>query len=107
MIRHKIVICIKFTPNTNLLFLDSTYEPSILIANQYYIRNVSIHGGKIMVIKLNLTNAVALDFDWVERRIYWSDVTSSVSKIMRMYENGTDTQVTLFTVICRVVLVHR
>ena len=49
-----------------------------------------------MVMKLNLTNAVALDFDWAERMIYWSDVTSSVSKIMRMFDNGTGEQVCIF-----------
>ena len=72
---------------------DSTVTPSLLIANQYYIRNVSLNGGEAMVLKLNLTNAVALDFDWAEKMIYWSDVTSSLSKIIRMHENGS-TEVT-------------
>ena len=32
----------------------------------------------------DLTNAVALDFDYQEQKIYWSDVTSTASTISSM-----------------------
>ena len=47
----------------------------------------------------NLTNAVALDFDWQERKLYWSDTTSTQSRIMRMNEDGSfsSREVSLFS----------
>ena len=36
----------------------------------------------------NLQNAVALDFDWSQQMIYWSDVTSAGSNISRMTIDG-------------------
>jgi len=54
---------------------------------------VSLSGYQVNVITKNLTNAVALDFHWEEHKVYWSDVTSAVSKIMRMNEDGTNIEV--------------
>ena len=56
---------------------------------------MSIVGGKTKVLKMNLSNAVALDFDWLAKKIYWSDVTDSASKIMRMNADGTGEEVIL------------
>ena len=50
-------------------------------------------GTKMGLIASNLTNAVALDFHYDENMIYWSDVTSSVSKIQRMKLDGTNMEV--------------
>lgn len=48
--------------------------------------------GRVTLLANNLTNAVALDFDWIEQYIYWSDVTSLGSTIRRMKLNrGRDT----------------
>ncbi|KAG8233630.1 hypothetical protein J437_LFUL001041, partial [Ladona fulva] len=41
----------------------------------------------------NLTNAVALDFDWQDRCIYWSDVTALGSSLKRMCEGNSSIQV--------------
>ena len=65
----------------------------LLLSNRYYIRNVTLDGRMINLIAKDLDNAVALDFDWMERRIYWSDVTSTGSNISRMFENGTGKEV--------------
>lgn len=40
-----------------------------------------------------LNNAVALDFDYRQQMIYWTDVTTQGSMIRRMYINGSDVQV--------------
>ena len=45
--------------------------------------------GKTTLLVRNLTNAVALDFDWENRCIYWSDVTKSISSISRMCMNNS------------------
>ena len=71
-------------------------EPVLLLSNRYYIRNVTLNGSTINLVAKDLDNAVALDFDWLERRIYWSDVTSTGSNISRMFENGTEREVTCF-----------
>ena len=75
-----IVCCISRSP--------SVPEPVLLISNRYYIRNITLTGTAVHLLAMNLTNAVALDFDWQGRHIYWSDVTSSASKIMRMSVDG-------------------
>lgn len=40
-----------------------------------------------------LNNAVALDFDYREQMIYWTDVTTQGSMIRRMHINGSNVQV--------------
>jgi hypothetical protein len=47
-------------------------------------------GAQMGLIASNLTNAVALDFHYDEGKIYWSDVTSSISKIQRMNLDGSN-----------------
>ena len=42
-----------------------------------------------------LNNAVALDFDYREQMIYWTDVTTQGSMIRRMHLNGSNVQVRL------------
>lgn len=42
-----------------------------------------------------LNNAVALDFDYRQQMIYWTDVTTQGSMIRRMYINGSDVQVSV------------
>lgn len=63
-------------------------EPVVLISNRYYIRNITLDGTHEKLVVKELTNAVALDFDWQEHKIYWSDTTSTQSRIMRMNEDG-------------------
>jgi hypothetical protein len=36
-----------------------------------------------------LTNAVALDYDWLEQCLYWSDVTEYGSSLKRLCGNDT------------------
>ncbi len=75
-----------FTLNARSRF--AVARPVVLISNRYYIRNITLDGRNETLIVNNLTNAVALDFDWLERKIYWSDTTSTQSRIMRMGDDG-------------------
>lgn len=43
-----------------------------------------------------LNNAVALDFDYREQMIYWTDVTTQGSMIRRMHINGSNVQVRMW-----------
>ena len=67
--------------------------PVLLVSNRYYIRNITLNGSVVDLLAADLQNAVALDFDWQEQYIYWSDVMSSGSNISRMRFNGTGRQV--------------
>ena len=76
-------------------------EPMLLISNRYYIRNVTLSGNHEELLSMNLTNAVALDFHWDDRKIYWSDVTASASRIMRMSDDGSNREVSTLKFHCK------
>lgn len=48
------------------------------------------------VLRQGLNNAVALDFDYRQQMIYWTDVTTQGSMIRRMYINGSEVEVSGF-----------
>ncbi|KAJ8320243.1 hypothetical protein KUTeg_001830 [Tegillarca granosa] len=58
-------------------------RPYLLLANRYYIRNVSFSGQQ-QLISHGLSNAVAIDFHWADQMIYWTDITSKNSSICRL-----------------------
>lgn len=61
----------------------STEPAKLIFSNRYYIREVDLTG-HVTLIAHNLSNAVALDYDWDSKCYFWSDVTSTVSKIKRL-----------------------
>ncbi|XP_067627209.1 prolow-density lipoprotein receptor-related protein 1 isoform X1 [Eurosta solidaginis] len=63
-----------------------------IFANRYYIRQVDMRGNGSILIH-QLSNVVALDYDWDTKCLYWSDVTSTVGMIKRYCpaENKTTT----------------
>uniref|UniRef100_H9GB47 EGF-like domain-containing protein n=1 Tax=Anolis carolinensis TaxID=28377 RepID=H9GB47_ANOCA len=68
-------------------------EPFLIFANRYYLRKLSLDGSNYTLLKQGLNNAVALDFDYREQMIYWTDVTTQGSMIRRMNINGSNVQV--------------
>lgn len=68
-------------------------RPKLLVANRYYILLVNITTGSIREVKSNSTNAVAVDFDWQDQYIYWSDITFTSSSISRKPLNDTTAKV--------------
>ena len=77
--------------DTVFFFFFSVPKPVVLISNRYYIRIITLEGlpRQESLLVENLTNAVALDYDWAERKLYWSDTTSTQSRIMRMNDTGS------------------
>ncbi|GFY45676.1 low-density lipoprotein receptor-related protein 1 [Trichonephila inaurata madagascariensis] len=63
---------------------NSSVKPMLIFSNRYYIRQIDLHGYDTELLARNLTNSVALDFDWLENCLYWSDVTALGSSIKRM-----------------------
>lgn len=58
-------------------------QPKLIFSNRYYLREVDLFGHATLIAH-NLSNAVALDYDWESKCYYWSDVTLTISKIKRM-----------------------
>ncbi|KAL8579462.1 hypothetical protein ACOMHN_026827 [Nucella lapillus] len=67
-------------------------RPRLLVANRYYIRLVNVTTGWSHEVKSNTTNAVAVDYDWQDQYIYWSDITFSSSSISRKPLNSSSAQ---------------
>uniref|UniRef100_A0A8D1CWI3 Low-density lipoprotein receptor-related protein 2 n=1 Tax=Sus scrofa TaxID=9823 RepID=A0A8D1CWI3_PIG len=67
---------------------NTNIEPYLIFSNRYYLRNLTIDGHIYSLILQGLGNAVALDFDRVEERLYWLDIENKV--IERMFLNKTN-----------------
>lgn len=67
---------------------NSNISPYLIFSNRYYLRNLTTDGRLYSLILQGLRNVVALDFDRVEKRLYWIDVGRKV--IERMFFNGTN-----------------
>lgn len=65
---------------------NSGLNPYLLYTNRYYIRNLTTDGSQLSIVLQGLSNVVALDFDYSERRLYWVD--AGVGKIERMRFDG-------------------
>lgn len=68
-------------------------QPTLIFTNRYYIREIDFRGHNSRLLVNNLTNAVALDFDYNEKCLYWSDVTALGSSLKRLCENSTEHEV--------------
>ncbi|XP_017777455.1 PREDICTED: low-density lipoprotein receptor-related protein 1 [Nicrophorus vespilloides] len=66
---------------------DSDVTPKLLLANKYYIRELNLNGHSTL-LRHNLSNAVAVDYDWESKCIFWSDVSPISSHIKKLC-NGT------------------
>ncbi|XP_056636916.1 low-density lipoprotein receptor-related protein 1 isoform X1 [Diorhabda sublineata] len=74
---------------------NSSVRVDIILANRYYIRELDLMGHSNLIAH-NLTNAVALDYDWSSKCIYWSDVTqlgSSIKRLCNYKENSTQAEI--------------
>uniref|UniRef100_UPI003D9CB815 low-density lipoprotein receptor-related protein 2a precursor n=1 Tax=Danio rerio TaxID=7955 RepID=UPI003D9CB815 len=66
---------------------NSNIHPYLIFSNRYYLRNLSTDGEAYSLILQGLSSVVALDFDRVDKRLYWIDVSRRV--LERMFFNGT------------------
>lgn len=62
-------------------------DPWIIFTNRYYLRNMSADASQYNLVRMELKNVVALDFDIREERIYYADVGNKT--INRIFTNGT------------------
>ena len=68
---------------------NSTIPPLIILANKYYIRQLDMLGRSTLLAH-NLTNVVALDYDFRLNCYFWSDVTAEKSMIKSMCMEGNN-----------------
>ncbi|XP_060590385.1 low-density lipoprotein receptor-related protein 1-like isoform X5 [Ruditapes philippinarum] len=61
-------------------------QPYLLVSNRYYIKKVDFKRS-IEIIVHNLTHSVAIDFDYKEQKLYWTDIHSQSSTINRISLN--------------------
>ncbi|XP_059139258.1 prolow-density lipoprotein receptor-related protein 1-like [Physella acuta] len=67
-------------------------EVLLLVSNRYYLRLISTNRNNVSTFTSELKNSVAVDYDWKEQMVYWSDITNDRSSISRMGVNFTSRQ---------------
>ena len=61
---------------------NSDVQPTLIYSNKHFLRNVSFFGSQRGILTGNLTNAVALDFDWSTQCVFWSGKVELAKNIM-------------------------
>lgn len=69
--------------NILLLLLFLVEKPMLIFANKHYIKQIDLRGMETEMLVHNLTNAVAVDYDYSDHCFYWSDITNQGSTIKR------------------------
>lgn len=69
----------------------SLERAKLIFSNRYYLREVNLNGVETLIAH-NLSNAVALDYEWETKCYYYSDVTAQVSTIKRICPPGNRTE---------------
>lgn len=52
------------------------HEPILLFANRHDLREIHLHSGQYRSVVEKLHSAIALEYDYRDNYIYWSDVAS-------------------------------
>ncbi|OQV14980.1 Low-density lipoprotein receptor-related protein 2 [Hypsibius exemplaris] len=69
---------------------NDNLEPWLIFSNRHYIRNLTTDGKYLRLVKSELRNVVALDFDMAQGKIYYADVeTRRIVRINASNPNGT------------------
>jgi hypothetical protein len=59
-------------------------EPFLLFANRHDLREIRLYSGNYHLLVDGLKSVIALDFDFSEKLLFWSDVATET---ISMYEN--------------------
>lgn len=76
--------------------VDPTVKPFLAFLLRYEIRKLAVDGSWESDILRKVQNAVAVDFDWAEQRVYWTEGRAP-PRLKRAFFNGTGTEVILET----------
>lgn len=86
-----IIICL-------YLFSDEN-RPFLIVANRNQILNMSFSGSYQKIIVSDTENAVAVDYDFRSKTIYWTDITSKNSWIRRLDLSSDDNEVGIYSMV--------
>lgn len=78
-----------YIKNGNTCKVDSPEHPKLIVSNYFYIRSVNFDGQSELLVH-NLSNAVGIDFDWSRNQLYFSDVNTAKSQILRVKLTGSN-----------------
>ncbi|KRX38253.1 Prolow-density lipoprotein receptor-related protein 1 [Trichinella murrelli] len=67
--------------------------PELLVCSRSTIKRYGMQGEVVGHVLINLTNAIAIDYDFEEDRVYWSDISQLSVYIGRVFLNGTGWQI--------------
>ncbi|KRX90216.1 Prolow-density lipoprotein receptor-related protein 1, partial [Trichinella pseudospiralis] len=67
--------------------------PELLVCSRSVIKRYGMQGEVVGHVLINLTNAIAIDYDFEEDRVYWSDISQLSVYIGRVFLNGTGWQI--------------
>ena len=56
-------------------------EPALIFAHRFDMRRITLHTGHYQVLLNNTRSSVALDFDYVNKRVYYSDVAEEKIRV--------------------------
>ncbi|XP_055372745.1 prolow-density lipoprotein receptor-related protein 1 [Condylostylus longicornis] len=76
--------------NRHVCKATSNETVKLIFSNRYYIRQVNTQGNGTILLH-QLLNAVALDFEWKTKCLFWSDVTSTLATIKRYCHSDNKT----------------
>ena len=65
-------------------------EPFVLYSTRPEIRRIDIRTKAVTVVVQDAEDTIGIEFDWLEKRVYWSDITKD--RIRRAFFNGSDVQ---------------
>ncbi|VDK44235.1 unnamed protein product [Anisakis simplex] len=71
----------KLAPDRQTCRHSDSIDPEILLINRHYIRLFSVTGTPKGALLSNLSNGVAVDYDFMSQLVYWTDVTHTASSI--------------------------
>jgi integrin beta 2 len=64
-------------------FFFTVEKPMLVFASKHYIKQIDLRGMETEILINNLTNVVAVDYDYSDNCFYWSDITNQGSTIKR------------------------
>ena len=83
-----LAIC-EFVQNLHILL---ERDPYLVFADRHSIRKLTLQESKFLGVVPDLARSVALDYDWKENRMYWTDVHSGTIQRISL-SNNTENKV--------------
>ncbi|GFO20808.1 LOW QUALITY PROTEIN: low-density lipoprotein receptor-related protein 1 [Plakobranchus ocellatus] len=74
----------RMSGNSRVCEVADDFEPQILVSNRLYLRLIGTRIKDVNVVLKDVGNAVAVDYDWRDQMVYWSEISETQAAIKRM-----------------------